>query len=552
MVDGTFCQSCGSPVGAQQQRCGTCGAALTPSSGVTSHLTPAPLGNATALPAGKQGGPAASDGARTPQAGAYVPNAPPPWTASAYGHPPASNSPPPAGYPVYPQGGALPYPSYPYPQPAAYPYSYPYAYPQYYYYPVYVAPQRPPGETLALVVSWIVTVAGGLSILCGLFVALLLLLVLNVAATADSLSTTTVFVAFSLAPLIGGAYAVYFGIRGIMRKPSPRFSLPNPLLFVALTALTLGTGLVLWHESPAPGPAIAVVPLAIMSGVLPAFAILAFTAWRLHLPSTRRHVWMSLFYGATLAVLLAAIIELVVTLLIFIVARSMGYNGQSLLTNPTNPNPGDPVEVVLLLLTISVVAPVVEEGLKPLGAVLIMRRLRTPASAFLMGVAAGVGFNIFETVGYIGSGEADWIGVAIERIGAGLLHGVGAGMATLGWYYLINGKGVPHRWLRGFGGIFYAMLQHAIFNGSNLLGLLPGPVGSWMQQPIFIGKLPLDGGALLFFIYYGLIFALLVYVTGRLAHSPPTEPASPTRPPAVQASDTLGIGGPTAVGSGGR
>ncbi|HZC76600.1 MAG TPA: PrsW family glutamic-type intramembrane protease, partial [Ktedonobacterales bacterium] len=161
-------------------------------------------------------------------------------------------------------------------------------------------------------------------------------------------------------------------------------------------------------------------------------------------------------------------------------------------------------------------------------------------------------FDIFETVGYIGSGEADWIGVAIERIGAGLLHGVGAGMATLGWYYLINGKGVPHRWLRGFGGIFYAVLQHAIFNGSNLLGLLPGPVGSWLQQPIFIGKLPLDGGALLFFIYYALIFALLVYVTGRLAHSPPAEPASPARPPAVQASDALGIGGPTAVGSGGR
>src|SRR5258708_3080876 len=410
MVEGTFCQWCGSPVGAQQQRCGTCGAALTSSSGVTSQLTPAPLGNATALPADKQGGPTATDGARPPQTGAYVPNAPPPWPASAYGYPPTPYNPPPAGYPAYPQGGALPYPGSSYPQPAAYPYGYPYAYPPYYYYPVYVAPPRAPGEPLALVVSWIVAVAGGLSILCGLFVALLLLL--SVAASADTLSTTTVFVAFSLAPLIGGAYAVYFGIRSIMRNPSPRFSLPNPLLFVALTALTLGTGLVLWHESPAPGPAIAVVPLAIMSGVLPAFAILAFTAWRLHLPSTRRHVWMSLFYGATLAVLLAAIIELVVTLLIFIVPRSMGYNGQSLLTNPPNPNPRDPVEVLLLLLTVSVVAPVVEEGLKPLGAVLIMRRLRTPASAFLMGVAAGVGFNIFQTVGYIRRRQAGSVGVA--------------------------------------------------------------------------------------------------------------------------------------------
>src|SRR5258708_33095582 len=113
-----------------------------------------------------------------------------------------------------------------------------------------------------------------------------------------------------------------------------------------------------------------------------------------------------------------------------------------------------------------------------------MGRLRTAASGFLMGVAAGVGFNIFETAGYIGSGEADWIGVAIERVGAGLLHGGGAGMATLGWYYLINGKGGPHRWLRGFGGIFYAMPQPAIFNGSNLLGFPPGPGGSWVPPAI--------------------------------------------------------------------
>src|SRR5260370_1211106 len=100
MVQGTFCQWCGSPVGAQQQRCGTCGAALTSSSGVTSQLTPAPLGNATALPADKQGGPTATDGARPSQTGAYVPNGPPPCPASAYGYPPTPYIPPPAPHPA--------------------------------------------------------------------------------------------------------------------------------------------------------------------------------------------------------------------------------------------------------------------------------------------------------------------------------------------------------------------------------------------------------------------------------------------------------------------
>ena len=127
--------------------------------------------------------------------------------------------------------------------------------------------------------------------------------------------------------------------------------------------------------------------------------------------------------------------------------------------------------MLFILLIFAVVAPLVEEGLKPLGVVFIMRRLRSPAEAFLLGLAAGVGFDMVETIGYIGSGQADWVSVAIQRVGAGLLHGLGAAMAALGWYYLINGKGVPHRWLKGFGGLAYAVLQHGIFNASNLLGL---------------------------------------------------------------------------------
>ena len=78
------------------------------------------------------------------------------------------------------------------------------------------------------------------------------------------------------------------------------------------------------------------------------------------------------------------------------------------------------------------VAPLVEEGVKPLGAILVMPRIRSASEAFLLGLAAGIGFDFVETIGYIGMGEADWISVAIQRVGAGLLHGVGAGMGALG------------------------------------------------------------------------------------------------------------------------
>ncbi len=451
----------------------------------------------------------------------------------------ASQAHPAPGYPRYPQGVAASqgyhypvgyaYPQvYPYQQGAqaywpngyyGYPplYGYGYGYPAYAF-PVYARRKRAPGETLAVVVSWIVTIAGGLSILCGLLMLLLVLL----AATQgrmDNLTEQTALTGFTLGPLLGGGFAIYYGIRGILRRPSPRFSLPNPWIFAALTALVLIGGVALWHANPAPGPALAVLPLVIASGLLPALAIFSLTAWRLRMPTTRRHVWMSFFYGLTLAPLLAIILELLAAVFFALLLAAFGAKVTSVLVDPSTANPNDPVTLVLLLLTISVAAPVVEEGVKPLGAVLLMRRLRTPASAFLMGMAAGIGFDMFETIGYIGSGEADWIGVAVERIGAGLLHGVGAGMAALGWYYLINGKGVRLRWVRGFGGILYAMAQHALFNGSNLLGLLPGPLGSWMQQPVYLGRLPLDGGTLLFFVYYALILGLLIYVTGRLART---------------------------------
>lgn len=458
------------------------------------------------------------------------------------------------GYPVYPQGlpaTYAPYPPsgyapYPYGYPA-YGYGYPSAYPAYpmYYYPVPWQPSRAPGETHALVVSWIVTVLGGLSILCGLILGSLFALA-AASSTSAGLATLAVLIEATLAPIVAGGFAVYFGIRGILRKPSRRFSIPNPVYFLALTIVVLGAGILLWHLTPAPGSPALILPLVFLAGILPAFAILAFTARRLGLPSTRRHVWMSLLYGLTLAPLLALILEVIALLVI----GQISGMGSAALGLPTN-TPTNPLLILVLLLTVSFVAPVVEEGVKPLGAVLLMRRLRTPASAFLLGMAAGVGFDIFETIGYIGQGQADWITIAIERVGAGLLHGVGAGMAALGWYYLINGRGVSHRWLRGIGCIAYAVIQHAVFNGIFVVTLVP-KLGDWLSQTWYIGRLPFQNADFLDFALYVLILWVLYVVTGRLARG--ARPPAPTLmvPEAGPPAETMDDAGSAAVGSGAR
>ena len=480
---------------------------------------------------------------------AAYPNASPPYTG-------VTSAP---GYPTYPQGlptfsapnpppgsaqnGNQPYGYSAYGAPAfSSPYTYPYAYPVY---PVYWKPRRAPGETHALVVSWIVTVFGGLSILCGMIFGLVIGLLAAV-PTGEGLATLAVLVELTVAPIVAGGFAVYYGIRGILRKPSPRFSIPSPLFFLALTVLVLGAGVVFWHLTPAPGSPGLILPLVFLAGILPAFTILAFTARRLGLPSTRRHVWMSLLYGLTLAPLLAIILEVIA---LVVVSRISGV-GSASLGVPSN-SASDPLLLIVLLLTVSLVAPVVEEGVKPLGAVLLMRRLRTPASAFLLGMAAGVGFDIFETIGYIGQGQADWITIAIERVGGGLLHGVGAGMATLGWYYLINGRGVSRRWLRGIGCILYAVVQHAIFNGVFVVTLIPG-LGNWLSQSWYIGRLPFQNADFLDLALYVLILWLLYVVTGRLGRGarPPATvtPLPEANPPA----ETIDDAGSAAVGSGAR
>jgi hypothetical protein len=76
------------------------------------------------------------------------------------------------------------------------------------------------------------------------------------------------------------------------------------------------------------------------------------------------------------------------------------------------------------------------------------------------------------------------------------------------------------RWLRGFGGIFYAVIQHAIFNGSNLLLAIPGPFGDWMSQPYYLGRLALDRGSLFFFALYIVLIGVLFAVAERLVRPP--------------------------------
>ena len=179
----------------------------------------------------------------------------------------------------------------------------------------------------------------------------------------------------------------------------------------------------------------------------------------------------------------------------------------------------------VIFLIVAIVGPMVEETIKPLAVVLYIGRMRSASETFLLGMACGIGFALVETVGYIGSGYHDWLAVAIERTGAGLLHGVGAGMVALGWYFLVHAE--KYRVLIAVGFWSYAVLQHVVWNATAVLGLLPGPIGSTINSwNLNLGFVTLPFIEILNIIEAILILLFFFYITGRLRKMTPSPPST--------------------------
>lgn len=119
--------------------------------------------------------------------------------------------------------------------------------------------------------------------------------------------------------------------------------------------------------------------------------------------------------------------------------------------------------LLLVLVEVSVVAPLTEETGKALGA-----RFAHPASrqeAFLAGVAAGTGFAIVENVLYAAAAATfggPWPAIMVARaIGAGV-HPLATGFVVTGWWDARHGGGG-----RALGRAFFTgAAVHALWNGS--------------------------------------------------------------------------------------
>lgn len=454
-----------------------------------------------------------------------------PPQAQGQGYPPP---PPYAGYPPYPgypsyQGYVSPPPTYSPPYGSYNGYSaYPYGYPW--------QPPQPKRDGYLFGVAIASLIGSSLVLLAGLGALGLLALVAIVPHTnlsaSEYFSAIMLLIGLVCAGIVGGSFGLYHSIRSaLLRKPSADFAMPRFWIFVLLYIAVLGVGYWLQRQ----GLAVAYPPLTVvliaLTGIFPALVVLALGDRRLHFPkwarwpTSWRRFTLAIVSGATLGVGLAAILEFGLEILL---VRGQSVNPLLCVSQPNAPNCQDPSVYTIILITVAVMAPLVEEAVKPLAVVVLIGRIRSAAEAFVLGLACGIGFDLIETTGYISSGYQDWLSVALTRTGSGLLHGFGAAMVALGWYYITHPETGQRRVLKALGCWLYAVLQHALWNGSLGLVLLPAPVGPFFNHlNLTIGSVNLPSYEIINFVEVIFILVFFIYMAGRVRTKAVPPPLSP-------------------------
>ncbi|MBI5713513.1 MAG: PrsW family intramembrane metalloprotease [Chloroflexi bacterium] len=119
-----------------------------------------------------------------------------------------------------------------------------------------------------------------------------------------------------------------------------------------------------------------------------------------------------------------------------------------------------PWVIVLGYLMLSFILPTVEELLKPLGVILMLRRKPTPMESFVGGMLGGLGFAAVETLSNLTAIGDVWLITILARFGTMVMHGLTAGMVGWGWGQWAATRS-PWKLIRSFAS---AILLHGIWN----------------------------------------------------------------------------------------
>jgi len=229
-------------------------------------------------------------------------------------------------------------------------------------------------------------------------------------------------------------------------------------------------------------------PLNIIATGLPALWVIYIGTHGLFLGSPRRQ-WGVFASGLVLGPLIILILELILLILMGIIALLWVMLNPSLAnqlngvvfrlqTAGSNPDAAlkalipflvNPGIIFLMFAYISVLIPLLEEALKPIGVWFLSRVKISPAQGFGYGVLSGAGFGLFENLGNTSGGAAGWAVIASARISTTLLHSFTAGL--VGW--ALASAWSERRYFRLASAYLIAVIIHGLWNGLSLLSLAP-------------------------------------------------------------------------------
>lgn len=279
------------------------------------------------------------------------------------------------------------------------------------------------------------------------------------------------------AGLFGGGLVTFFALRSLSRRPAWSYRLPPAWAlaggFVVAGAAALG----LWQAEIS--RAFSVPILAALAAMLAPLAIVGWIMGQRPGAVNARRGWVGFGLGATastsLALLLNGLVSAAILFLVFGLADALAPPAEKLLDALQF---GTLTEEVLspwflvALVQVAVLAPLVEELVKPLPLLPLLKRLspRRGAStrdALLLGALVGAGFAAVENLLYAAMFGSAWGGVlAIRALGAAL-HPFGAGLMAVAWWRVLHREpGSARGWARNYG---LAVGVHALWNGTCLV-----------------------------------------------------------------------------------
>jgi hypothetical protein len=302
---------------------------------------------------------------------------------------------------------------------------------------------------------------------------------------------------------------------------------------VWLLAMLLAT---LYHD--APGAFWYIPILHFLSIALPVYFVVRIAIHHIPLGSSQR-AWGVFGAGLTLGPLLAVIAEVAFLLLgIVIITIYLGLNLERMaemerlvnqfqrapdidrLIQQLGPLLQNPLTLVIGLVFLSFLVPIVEEIAKSLGIWLVADRLAFPAQGFALGVLAGAGFALAESLSASLTADDSWALTLGMRAISGSMHMLASGLFGLGIAYLRLEK----RPLKLVGMALLAMLLHSVWNAGAVFSVWGG-LRVFLAMPgvdVLGAIVAASGMGLLFFLMAGMVAAFFTLNSRLRASSPPS------------------------------